>query len=153
MMQIACHARFGQDPREIQTSTGKPMAVASVAVSLTDRQGEESTEWLGVVAFGKQAELLLRHKKGDLASIAGRVQRNKYTANGEQRSELQVIVDSIVSARTARPGGGKRTRKGQSGSPQPAPAGDDVPFDDEIPFGRSVQHKRNAPGVLQYNRR
>lgn len=132
MMHIAAYGRLGQDPREITTKSGKSMAAASIAVTLTDRQGEEHTQWLGLVAFGRVADLLLKHAKGELLSVSGRVQANVY----EGRVELQVIADSILSARTARPSGGKR--KGQADATaangqQPAGAGG-APFDDEIPF-------------------
>lgn len=134
MMQIAAYGRLGQDPREITTSTGKAMAVASIAVTLTGRGGEEYTEWLGVVTFGKVAEALLRHSKGDLISASGRAQRDVYTtSSGERREQLQLVCDAIVSARTVRPSGGRRKSE-TTGDGSREPADDDAPLDDEIPF-------------------
>lgn len=131
-MQAAAHGRLGQDPREIQTSSGTVMAVASLAVTLTDRHGEEHTEWLGIVAFGKVAEGLLRHKKGELVSVAGRCQRDDYKGqDGEQRRALQIVCDSVIGSRTVRPGGGRRKGSQSAASGQRPPA--DGP-NDEIRF-------------------
>ncbi len=83
--QAAIHGRLGGDPREITTKTVTPMAVATVAVTLETRGEEQETEWLGLVAFGKLAERLLRHRKGDMLSTAGKVQLNTWTTDGGQR--------------------------------------------------------------------
>ncbi|ELV8319617.1 single-stranded DNA-binding protein [Escherichia coli] len=56
--------------------------------------------------------------------------------NGETRQGWQVIADSVISARTARPGG----KKGQQGQATDAlnrakqQAGNDDPYGDNIPF-------------------
>lgn len=104
MMQAAAYGRLGGDARPIKTKAGTSMTVASIAVDV----GEEAPLWLGVVAFGKQAELLARHKKGELVSVSGRMQRNRWTQNGEEREQLQVVADSVIGSRTVRPGGRKR---------------------------------------------
>jgi single-strand DNA-binding protein len=74
MMQMAVHGRLGGDPKEITTRTGTTMAVDTIAVKLNTRSEEQETEWLGLVAFAKTAEALLRHKRGDMLSASGRVQ-------------------------------------------------------------------------------
>lgn len=130
--QLAAYGRLGQPPKEITTSTGTTMAVGSMAVTLTDRHGDEHTQWLGIVAFGKTAEFLLRHDKGDLLSASGRVQANVY----QERVELQIVTDSIVSARSARPGGGRRKSDEENGKAAASEAADagERDFDDDIPF-------------------
>ncbi|HAH2768051.1 TPA: single-stranded DNA-binding protein, partial [Escherichia coli] len=52
--------------------------------------------------------------------------------NGETRQGYQVIADSVISARAARPGGNRRKTTGAQGN-QP-PAGGDDPYGDDIPF-------------------
>ena len=157
--QIAVHGRLGRDPRAIDTSSGKPMATASLAVTVEARvSGEtgEGTLWLDVLTFGRVADDLTRHAKGDMVSISGRLQLARYTnRDGETRENWQCIADSLVSAKSVHPRGGARTAgggtapssKGQrtvwptSGSggpttPEPPPHVDaDLPFDDPIPFG------------------
>ncbi len=140
--QLAAYGRLGGDPRSIDTKSGKAMAVASLAVDVGDSSdaGDAAPEWLGVVAFGGQAEKLLQHGKGETLSVSGRLQRRTYTdRHGEQRTQLQVVADNLVSARTARPGKRKAKDEGTSagayreasGGRAPEPAGD---FDDPVPF-------------------
>lgn len=134
MIQIAAYGRLGADPKSIQTKSGKAMAVGSLAVAITDRNEDSEPLWLGLVAFGRRADDLMRHKKGDLLSASGTIQRNSWTdrQTGEVCEQLQVIADSLVSARTVRPGGGKR-KASKAGADRVS--GGDLPFDDPIPAG------------------
>jgi len=60
---------------------------------------------LGVVAFGRQAEFLMHHDKVDLMCVAGALQVNQWTGqDGIQQTGYQVVADSVISARTVRPG-------------------------------------------------
>ena len=121
MMQIAAYGRLGANPKSIQTKTGKAMAVASIAVNLADREGDEHTEWISIIAFGRVADSLLCSSKGELISISGRAQVDSYTNGcGETQTKLQVIADSVISAKSVRPGG-----KGQSCINPPDPPPDD----------------------------
>lgn len=139
MMLVSAYGRLGQDPRSIETKSGKPMCVTSMAVELQDKDGESHTQWLNVVGFGKSADLLSKQKKGDLASISGRCQINRWTnGDGQEQEQLSVIVDSIISSRVVRPSG----KSGQAVSQTDIDNGladknhgtDGIPFDDEIPF-------------------
>ena len=139
MMYVSALGRFGQDPRSIETRSGKPMCVVSMAVDLLDKKGESHTQWMNVVAFGKVADLLGRQRKGDLATLSGRCQANRWTnADGQSQVGLSIIVDSVISSRSVQ-------RAGNSGQAQPnydfdddlaesSQCTDGVPFDDEIPF-------------------
>ena len=161
---LAAYGRLGSDPREHETRKGGTMATASLAVDVPDRsQGAEDgateTLWFNVVAFGRVAESLAGHSKGDPVSVSGRLQFSRFQSrDGEDREQWQIVADALVSARTVRPGGGRRKAKGdgdgrdrddgrrrgddrypdarhppaRSGGGQPAPAPDD--FDDDIPF-------------------
>ena len=116
---LAVYGRLGSDPHEHATRTGKPMATASLAVSVPDRsqgadEGAEETLWLNVVAFGRVAESLAGHSKGDPVSVSGRLQFSRYQArDGADREQWQIVADALVSARTVRPGGGRRKAKGE----------------------------------------
>ena len=111
-IQAAIHGRLGGDPVQRQTKTGTIMVTASVAVSVdpSQKDAEAITEWIGIVAFNRVAEALLRHHKGDMLSTAGKLQINtwKDKTTGADRRQWQVVADSLVSARTVRPGGGRR---------------------------------------------
>lgn len=122
------------------------MVVSSVAVDVS--RGGEGQEppplWVGLVAFGRVAETLLKQKHGDLISASGRVQMNRWEdKEGNSREQLQVIADSIISARAIRPGGGRRSgasrasagNQGMQGCgeyDQLAPHGQ--PFNDDLPM-------------------
>ncbi|GAH02409.1 unnamed protein product [marine sediment metagenome] len=56
------------------------------------------------------ADTLMKHKQGDMLCIQGAATPGHCTGtDGEDRTILSVNVESIVSARTTRPGGTKRT--------------------------------------------
>ena len=127
--QIAAYGRLVADPQLKTTSKGTQMTMASMAAPLDGT----ATMWLSVLAFGRQAEALARHRKGELLTVAGNMQISQWTGqNGETRQGYQVIADSVISARAARPGGNRRKTTGTQGN-QP-PAGDDDPYGDDIPF-------------------
>ncbi len=89
--------------------------------------------WLSVLAFGRQAEALARHQKGELVSVAGNMQVSQWTGqNGKTRQGRQVIADSVISTQTVRPGG--KTRKTTGAQGNKPPAGGDGPYGDDIPF-------------------
>ena len=118
--QIAAYGRLGRDPRPVDTSSGKAMTVASVAVTVESRESGETGEgtlWLDVVSFGRVADDLARHAKGDLVSVAGRMQLSRFTSStsGEVRESWQVVADALVSARTVRPKGGRRSGADKGG--------------------------------------
>lgn len=137
--QIAAHGRLVDDPQVKQTSKGTPMTLARMAVSVPCHNADDgqATLWLAVTAFGKQADALAKHHKGELVSVAGNMQVSQWTGqNSETRQGWQVIADSVISARTARPGG----KKGKQGQATDAlnrakqQSGNDDPYGDNIPF-------------------
>ena len=85
-----------------------------LTVSLPCRENGEDGEasaFFGLVAFGELAESLARHLKGDMVGAFGRVKINRFTnRDGEAREELSIMADGLVSARTVRPGGGRKKK-------------------------------------------
>ncbi len=125
-------------------STKSSWLTFSARVSVPFRTGRnrecpfcEAVARVSVLAFGRQADALAKHHKGELVSVAGNMQVSQWTGqNGETRRGWQVIADSVISARTARPGG----KKGQQGQATDAlnrakqQSGNDDPYGDNIPF-------------------
>ena len=150
--QISAYGRLVADPQTRTTASGTSMAMGRLAVALPCHaaEGGEVTFWLGVVAFGKQADALARHVKGDMLSVSGAMQLNQWTGkDGGTQQGYQVVADSVISARTVRPGGKRAESVKASGASrghetQSAPGWeiyntpDDFdqrqPFDDETPF-------------------
>ena len=120
---VSAYGRLTNDPREIKTRTGTPMTVARLAASLPCREnGEdgEATTYFGLVAFGELASSLARHFKGDTVGAFGRVKINRFTnRDGEAREELSIMADGLVSARTVRPGGGRKRKPAAPRTPDP----------------------------------
>lgn len=127
MMFASIYGRLTQDVKAIDTQSGKSMSVTSVAVNLQIPKSEDThTQFFNVVAFGRVADDLQRCKKGEPIGLSGRVQASKFTdRNGDEKTQLSLVADSIVSARTVRPGGRKKQTEAQA----PAEA-----FSDQIPF-------------------
>ena len=131
MMLASVYGRLGKDPRTID-SAKTPMSVTSIAVDLKDRSGNRTTQWMGLLAFGSAADLLAKHKKGELVSASGRVQINTWTNNhGENQVELQLVADSIISASAARPSG---RREPSEHFFEPEEGGGQFVVDDDISF-------------------
>lgn len=141
--QIAAYGRLVADPQLKTTSKGTQMAMASMAVPLPCSQADDGTAtmWLSVLAFGRQANALAKHQKGELVSVAGNMQVSQWTGqNGETRQGWQVIADSVISARTARTArpGGKKGQQGQAtdalNRAKQQTGQHDDPYGDGIPF-------------------
>ncbi|WP_022947140.1 single-stranded DNA-binding protein [Methylohalobius crimeensis] len=130
MIHISAYGRLGRDPETRTTKSGKSMTTARMACDATPgNSDEQETVWIQVLAFGKQAETLAKHQKGETLAVTGRLTQSRWTGkDGEERIGFSVIVDSMVSSRTVRPGGKRKSAK-------PAPPDTAPPdFDDEIPF-------------------
>jgi len=129
MIRASIYGRLGQDPTARQTANGKPMATASLAVD-TARHGEEpATVWFGVIAFGRTAEQLLGHRKGDLLAAMGELHTRRFTGrDGEEREQWSLTAEALISSRMTRPGGGRQRQR--SGGQTAVDAG--APFDDDM---------------------
>ena len=124
-------------PRTTKSDTA--MASTSMAVTVGRKPEDNDTEWFRLVAFGRQADALCRHQKGDLVGIMGGLSRERWIGNdGVERTAWSVVVDAVMSAQTVRPrGGGKRSENGIGDEVRRADASTQAPFDDSIPFLRA----------------
>ena len=104
--QAAIYGRLGADPVERVSQAGTPWATASLAVDLGDGQSDQPPVWFSIIAFGRTAEALAKHRKGDLLSASGSLRMIRWEdREGNARETLQIVADAVVSARTVRPGG------------------------------------------------
>lgn len=109
--QLAAHGRLVSDVQSKNTTNGNSMALARMAVSLPCHGANDgqSTFWLAVTAFGKQADFLAKHVKGDLISVSGSMNISQWTGqDGQVNTAYQVLADSVISAKTVRSGGSRR---------------------------------------------
>ena len=138
MIRASIYGRLGGDPVERQTRAGKTFTTASLAVNVARPGDDDDTEWFDLAAFGRQADELMRHAKGELVAVMGSLTRRRYTGrDGNERESWSLTVESILSARTVRPGGGRKrtSNTDQPTDAQPASAAPGAgDFDDDIPF-------------------
>ena len=94
--QIAAYGRLVADPQLKTTSKGTQMAMASMAVPLPCSQADDGTAtmWLSVLAFGRQADALAKHHKGELLSVAGNMQVSQWT--GQNNSQGMMNRTAII---------------------------------------------------------
>ena len=135
MIAASIYGRLGADPQERTTRNGSVMATASVAVNTALHGADEDTEWFGIAAFGSTAKVLLGHAKGDLISAMGKLHRRRYTGrDGTEREGWSLTAEAILSARTTRPGGGRKRDAAQKpdaaadGTTTADEPNDDIPF-------------------------
>ena len=136
MNSAAVYGRAGSTPRVLETKTGTKMVTVSIAVNVADNRAEsDDIEWIKLLAFGRCAELLEKHEKGDSIGAMGRLERHRWTGqSGEERSTWQLVVDALHSSRTVRPGSRKRSANRDPAPSGPNGGGDELPFDDAVPF-------------------
>lgn len=123
-----------RDAEARTSASGKGFATATI------RSGAgEDAQFVSVIAFGEAAERLLQLKKGDSASVSGRIEVRTWTSrDGETRTGLSVVASEIAAARPRpRKQEPQPRRRAPYASYRPAaPAASDnqPPLDDEIPF-------------------
>lgn len=119
--------RLGRDPETRYTQSGKAVASFSIACS-EKRGGEESTEWVNIVAWEKLAEICGQYlTKGSLVFISGRMQTRKWQDQEGGTRYTTEIVAREMKMLDSRGGGDRSGSAGADGSTPPM--GDDsVPF-------------------------
>ncbi len=132
---VNLRGRLGKDPVSRSTASGKNMVTASLAVSLQAKQSNV-VQWFDLVAFGRCADALSQHGKGDAVAVFGTLQLNVWEKDGTERKDLSVVLDAVLSARRA--SAALNAPRAKASQTTPAPSGSppphDDPFDDDIPF-------------------
>ena len=119
--------RLGRDPETRYTQSGKAVASFSLACS-EKRGGEESTEWVNVVAWEKLAEIAGQYlTKGSLVFISGRMQTRKWQdKEGGTRYTTEIVAREMKMLDSKKDG----QQQNQQWQPQPQRMVDEerVPF-------------------------
>ncbi len=88
---------LGADPQIFYTSEGKPVA----SFSLAFRSGKDKTSWIKVTAFNRMAEVCEKYlHKGAKVAVAGMLDLEKWESDGESRSMIKAIANTIEFIRT-----------------------------------------------------
>lgn len=81
-VQTSIYGRLTVDPQTHKTRTGTAMTSAKLVIDVPCKEEPEgkATWRVSLMAFGKQAELLARHFKGNMVSVSGQLQLNRWKA-------------------------------------------------------------------------
>lgn len=119
---------LGRDPEMRTTQAGKAVCNFSIAVN-EKWNGQEHTEWVNVVAWGKLAEICGQYlTKGREVYVSGRMQTRKWQdRDGNDKYTTEIVANTMQMLGPAV--GGQRQERG------PAPAAGRDDYDDsQIPF-------------------
>lgn len=99
MNKITLIGRLVQDPTCQYTGKETAFTMNAIAVQrkFKNANGEYDTDFINIVAYRNQAELIVKHfNKGDRIGIVGTLQMDKWTdSNGQNRITPNVIVEEI----------------------------------------------------------
>lgn len=98
MNKVILIGRLTKDPEIRYTQSAEPMAIARFTIAVNRRfkkEGEPDADFIGCVAFGKQAEFAEKFlKKGMQLAITGRLSVRSYDDSAGQRKWItEVIVE------------------------------------------------------------
>ncbi|HBF39208.1 MAG TPA: single-stranded DNA-binding protein [Firmicutes bacterium] len=137
MNHIALIGRLTRDPELRYTPNGVAVANFDLAVdrSTTNQQGERETDFIRIVTWQKQAEVVANYlKKGRLVAVEGRLQiRNYETQDGQKRKAAEVVASRVQFLEKARD---EVAPTGHGNSNNTAEANDDIEGInlDDLPF-------------------
>ena len=144
MNKVFLMGRLTRDP-EVRYSQGEnATAVArfTLAVDRRFRRDDASTDFIGCVAFGRNAEFIEKYfRQGTKALITGRIQTGSYTnRDGQKVYTTDVVVEDQEFAESKNASGANDLGFAPASRPQPSAAMGDgfmnIPdgIDEELPF-------------------
>lgn len=128
--------RLGKDPEIRYSQSGDAIASLSIACSESwkDKQGQkqEKTEWIGLVCFGKLAEIIGEYvHKGSLIYVSGKYQTRSWDdKDGNKRYTTEIVVKDMKML-----DGKGKSQGGQQGQQEyEPPQGNGRDDSQEVPF-------------------
>jgi single-strand DNA-binding protein len=116
--------RLVRDPMLRRGESGNAWATFTLASNYhyRDKQGQfqEEAAFISCKAFGRIAESLARHKKGDTAIASGRLRTESWEKEGRTQSQTNLICDLL---RFVTPQNGSSPSSGASESDPPCDEG------------------------------
>ena len=119
---------LGMDPEVKFMEGGQPLCKFRIATSESwnDKQGQkqERTDWHGIVAWGKLAEICGKYlSKGSKVCVEGSLQTQSWEKDGQKHFKTEVKAREVTFL---------GTKRADSGSDN-APANSSPPSDDDCP--------------------
>lgn len=127
--------RITKDIEVRYTAGDKPTAVARYTLAVKrqfHRDGEQDTDFINCVAFGRQAEFAEKYfKQGTKIVISGRIQTGSYTnREGRKVYTTDIVIEEqhFAESKAASNSGPSSQRKTETGGFRQASGKDEVPF-------------------------
>ena len=144
MNKVILMGRLTRDP-EVRYGTGEnSTAVARYTIAVDrrfKRDGEQSADFIGCVAFGRNAEFAEKYlRQGTKIVLTGRIQTGSYTNRDGQKvytTDIVVEEQEFAESKAAAAGnGGQGNYSRASSAPSDANGFMNIPdgIDDELPF-------------------
>lgn len=147
---VAIMGRLVADPELKTTPAGINVCTFRIACdrSFAQQGQQRQADFIDVVAWRHNADFLCKHfAKGGMVAVQGRLQTRQYQdRNGNKRTAVEVVADSLSFAGSSKKPGGQAVDEGGEAPPSdyrdPAPAysqGDADAFaviddNDDLPF-------------------
>lgn len=137
--KIILMGRLTRDPEVRYSQGAEPMAIARYSLAVNKRfkrQGEQDTDFIPCVAFGKQGEFAEKYlSKGQMISVVGRLQvKNWNDNNGNKRTTTEVVVEEQYFAESKKSNAENGQKRENSGIGEGFYPIDDDVKDDDLPF-------------------
>ena len=136
--------RLTRDPEVRYTQGENSMAIARYTLAIDrrfKREGEQETDFISCVAFGKAGEFAERYfRKGTKIAVTGRIQTGSYTnKDGVKVYTTEVVIEEQEFAESKNSNNGSDNNSGNNNSAPQSYAGDgfmNIPdgIDEELPF-------------------
>jgi single-strand DNA-binding protein len=126
MNSVILAGRLGQDPDERTTTGGKSVVSFSIATQDT----RDAPTWHRCVAWERTAEAAARLRKGDFATVRGRISNRTYEKDGEAKHVTEIVVHEITYGPRSDAGAAPTPKRDAPAARRPTVEVDD----DEIPF-------------------
>ena len=144
MNKVILMGRLTRDP-EVRYGTGENSTAAARYTIAVDRRfkrdGEQSADFIGCVAFGRNAEFAEKYlRQGTKIVLTGRIQTGSYTNRDGQKvytTDIVVEEQEFAESKAAAAGnGGQGNYSRASSAPSDANGFMNIPdgIDDELPF-------------------
>lgn len=132
--------RLTNDPDVRYTQGDQPTCIARYTLAVdrrVKREGEQSADFIGIVAFGKAGEFAEKYfRKGMKVAVTGRIQTGSYTnKDGQKVYTTDIVAEDQEFCEK------KETNAPAEQPPIPSAVGDgfmNIPegIDEELPFAR-----------------
>lgn len=137
--KIILMGRLTRDPEVRYSQGAEPMAITRYSLAVNrrfKRQGEQDTDFIPCVAFGKQGEFAEKYlSKGRLIAVVGRLQvRNWDDSYGNKRTTIEVVAEEQYFAESKKSNAENGQKRENDGIGEGFYPIDDEYEDDDLPF-------------------